>query len=528
MGLAAGMIAGVLLGTWTASLVMIGFIQLWFFVQVVRDPQKFPGLPLFAATFHLSALAALLPAVLMSPWRVSDPWMLVNLSWFHPLWLLIGLGYFAPLHFLRSASREKIWARWFPVAGLALGAVSFFIDLGPASGLREAFEWSAKSNVFMADIAESQSLWGEGSAAFGGWPLWLGWGFLLLPWLIWRAKNQTSMPILLLWGIVLVGHCGQAISQLRFSDLAALPIAMFFGLGISWMLSRHRALSAAMLAVGVSAILQGGTLGRSVDRIDHMEEDLRSHEAVRQNGYRAALDWLQKHGAGGTTLAHWDQGHALEHVAQVPTIATNFGIYLGAEGFKNTATFFTTAQWDQAKEILQKHKVRWVFAHTMIPAAWSQLGQASGVSSRFLDSIGSSLFQVGRLDPSGFLRLSYLSPFPDPGPDPRLLGPAGVVPAAWIWEVVPGATLVVAGDDGEEVTFQCRVDVGSEGWAFLFEKKARVEEDGYARLLVPYDTESKAGVQASGAKILYGDRVRSVSIPKAAVESGDVILVGGG
>ena len=154
----AGIIAGVLLGTWTASLVMIGFIQMWFFVQVVRDPQKFPGLPLFAATFHLSALAALLPAVLMSPWRVSDPWMLVNLSWFHPLWLLIGLGYFAPLHFLRSASREKIWARWFPVAGLALGAVSFFIDLGPASGLREAFEWSAKSNVFMADIAESQSL----------------------------------------------------------------------------------------------------------------------------------------------------------------------------------------------------------------------------------------------------------------------------------------------------------------------------------------------------------------------------------
>ncbi|MCH2111408.1 MAG: hypothetical protein MK213_01005, partial [Planctomycetes bacterium] len=62
----------------------------------------------------------------------------------------------------------------------------------------------------------------------------------------------------------------------------------------------------------------------------------------------------------------------------------------------------------------------------------------------------------------------------------------------------------------------------------LFEKKARVEEDGYARLLVPYDTESRAEVQASGAKILYGDRVRSVSIPKAAVESGDVISVGGG
>ncbi|MGB0685517.1 MAG: hypothetical protein ACPGQD_04955, partial [Planctomycetota bacterium] len=96
-GAFAGTVAGVLLGSWVGAVLYVLPLQLalaWW-LHRMRDERR-PGLLLFGFLFHALALAALLPAVLQSPWKVEQPWMVVNLSWFHVAWLGLGGLVFLP------------------------------------------------------------------------------------------------------------------------------------------------------------------------------------------------------------------------------------------------------------------------------------------------------------------------------------------------------------------------------------------------------------------------------------------------
>ncbi|MEM8713556.1 MAG: hypothetical protein AAGG01_21645, partial [Planctomycetota bacterium] len=102
-GAIAGLIAGALITTWTASILWVALIQLALVVRLLvpfraADGRRFSAraLPIFATSFHKAALLCVVPAVIESPFSDLTPWSLVDLSWFHLVWLSVGWLIFAP------------------------------------------------------------------------------------------------------------------------------------------------------------------------------------------------------------------------------------------------------------------------------------------------------------------------------------------------------------------------------------------------------------------------------------------------
>ena len=52
--------------------------------------------------------------------------------------------------------------------------------------------------------------------------------------------------------------------------------------------------------------------------------------------------WLRDHTEPGdwSVMANWNRGHDIEWAAQRPSVATNFGRYVGKAGFRAPARFF--------------------------------------------------------------------------------------------------------------------------------------------------------------------------------------------
>ena len=53
-----------------------------------------------------------------------------------------------------------------------------------------------------------------------------------------------------------------------------------------------------------------------------------------------------------SVLAAWDFGHTIEWVAKRPSIATNFGSYIGRDSFVDPAKFFMANSHQDAEDIL--------------------------------------------------------------------------------------------------------------------------------------------------------------------------------
>ncbi|MDP6940822.1 MAG: hypothetical protein QGH51_02240 [Planctomycetota bacterium] len=525
-GLAAGILAGVLIGTWTAALIQVGVIQLVLLGLAWRDRKKpMPGLGIFGASFHMAALVALMPAVSLSPWKEAHPWLVVNLSWFHPTWLLVGTIFFLPFVFLKeSSAARKSWPKFATFGGVALLAVTALLDWGPASGLREGLEWAARGNTFMADIAESQPLLGSDEFQTGGLFGWLGFGVLWLP-LAWaHSRERTSLlPWLVAAPIFLV----QAMLQRRFADVASVPLAILVGV---WVASRLKDPSWKRLVpvCGFALLLNYSTLLNSVARFVHQEEELTSIEAVRQNGYRSLHEWLAGNAPKDSgVLAHWDQGHAIESVARLGSVATNFGIYVGEDSFRAPAAFFTSQDWGAAREILDDHDANFVLVHSMIPSAWGQLQAAAGGRRvGWSSSLVASLSHSGGPPPSPYLRLVFVSPYPESRPDPRWSPQNEISPSGYIWERVSGAQLVVAAEPGTPVTAQMRISYKSSGYAFEWSSSALADKNGLARVRVPYSTEASMGdASSSNAVLRIGEKSQTLQVLEEQVRSGSLIQI---
>jgi hypothetical protein len=74
-----------------------------------------------------------------------------------------------------------------------------------------------------------------------------------------------------------------------------------------------------------------------------------------QLGERLVYRWVGGHARSGedpagneAVLAHWDRGHVIEWVADRPTVATNFGSYLGVESYRDPPRFFLSEDVSEA------------------------------------------------------------------------------------------------------------------------------------------------------------------------------------
>lgn len=567
-GLLAGCVAGLMLGSWVAALVYVVVVDALLGGLLVARSRAEPGprwdgLPMLGLSFHASALVVLAPAVLASPWKTSDPWISVNLSWFHLTYLALGLLVFAPLVAApRRFAPGTPGARRHPLAcALALAAVTVLglaAGIGPASGLREAFAWASRENEFMDVVRESRPLFGDGQGAklfiealgLLGFLAPLAWLHALRASL--RAEPRSRRLALLPWVAAFPVLFVQALGQVRFSNALAGPLAILLGLSAAALVARRmpRAIvwvPAALLLVG--AAHYPAWLPKSALRVGYDAPSTFWGPPVQDYvlGERMLHEWLrQRPATGRPVLAHWDDGHAIEWVADRPSVATNFGSYVGQQSYADPPRFFLAGDEAQGLAVLDRRDAQyvvvtrdvWLNMHTMVRAIGAQPadyfadseGAANGYTERALRTLVAQLVPqvVSRTESSetasthafGGLRLVYVSPsFDLRRPDPRSGTP---LRAGWIWERVRGAVVEARGRPGDALELALPIDFPGSSFTLAASARALADESGVARLRVPYATTAPNGDgSARGAwRYRFAGRSGELSVPAEAVLGG--------
>jgi hypothetical protein len=560
-GVALGLVAGLLLGSWVGGLAYIALVELGLGLALLahaRRPRA--GLPALGLALHLAWAAAVAPAVFTSPWKHEQPWMMVNLSWLHLAHPLLGALVFAPL--VARPHDDALRARWPAIVGVLLAflcAALGFGDFALARGVREGFAWASRSNTFMAFISESQPLaWGQiGSLARTVQHLSLG--VVLAPlaaaWLGWRAWRDSRLDLALL-ALALPPLTLQALVQQRFGDalapLLAVALAVSLAIGASKLLRERTALAAA-LGVLLGLALQAPTLARIPERLAHPwhgADPLRADLRARRELYRWIAAQPEKN-AGEAVLASWDHGHALEWAAERASVGTNFGSYVGEDSYLDPWRFFLDEDPRSAEARLTERRARYVLitgdfskdlevmlrllrpderrSYLLIPKegpVW--------VSQRFFPTLAARLMMNGRVGDMerrtlvgsslDFLRLVHVSPSALQAPLP-VRHTNGPVPVGWIWEHVPGAQLAASGAPGEVLTVELDVEYAAARQRLTWIGEGEVGPDGEARVRVPYCTEAPNGdgVARGPARWRVGARSGSAAISARAVEAGERI-----
>ncbi|MFT7487016.1 MAG: asparagine N-glycosylation enzyme membrane subunit Stt3 [Candidatus Paceibacteria bacterium] len=553
-GILLGAMTGFGIGSWVAFLVLAVLVDLVFAVLLVLQTQRpRAGLAAFGLAFHLAALFTLLPAVLASPWKEEFPWMVVNLSWFHLTYLGLGALVFLPLMALRTHSRVHRFYPWIVAGALALFLLATsFLEHGPIAGLREGFAWVSRQNSFMSGIEESRPLFGEGAIP-GGVLTYIGaFGYLLpFAWLaalgaLWKEHRFELLP----WVVVLPPLALQAAGQVRFADVMILPGAVLVAWLVTclfrkrqWNIPTVLLAPLVLLLVGVS---QASTCMRLMDAYGNAQSDSRRKQASRE-----LCDWLSNQGTNqenDAVLANWKWGHEIEWAARRPSVATNFGSYVGEVGFLSPARFFLSADAGEAEAVLEERGASIVMLSVDLSdglPGWIQAGpsewdgkfyrlDAQGLGqllAPWFESIGGQLLNGGFARPQrgaerrnsiDFLRLLHVSPTTlRKSPISNWKGPS---PYGWIWERVPGAQVVLKGRTGDLASVQIEVEYTAgprrQAQTVRFLNQVVLDGEGRASLRVPYNTTSNGDGKVLRAEWRVGVSSGPLVIEEREVQGG--------
>jgi asparagine N-glycosylation enzyme membrane subunit Stt3 len=524
-GAALGALHGLAIGSWTPALIQLAIADVALGLAIVlhtRSGER-AALPHFGVALHLAALAVLAPAIASSPWRASDPWQIVNLSWFHAAYLGLAAAVFAPLFVLRAPSpTRKHYAALVTGVFLALFSLLLLFDLGPTAALREAFSWARAENTFMAQVAESAPLVGAG--AWSKLFLYVGYGALAaplaavaLPWIAWRQRELEWAP----WCVALVVFGVMAAAQMRFAELVVAPLALGLAAAVKhvtarWSKTRLVAWSAPPLALAAAFALHwtgvASTLKRAI-------EDPPFTDSLAKRSARRMADWLRANSApGSAVMALWSNGHLLQWAAERPVVASNYGLYVGEQAFRDSFRFFAANDAAAAEALLERRDVRYVLVTSEFERHWgavASVAEAPNSSEHFAQSMGARLLGWG--PPLDFLRLVHVSPLPDPKRAPP--GAAPPMPSGFVYERVRGAWLEARGAPGASLELAADLQVGAGRMRYTV--SARADERGVARLRTPYSSEVVGDVRPSGPfQVRFAGRTQSVHVGEEAVRSG--------
>lgn len=570
-GVLLGALVGLLLGSWVASLLYVLELQLalgWMLWRRSKEP--LPALATLGLSLHVTALVVLLPAVLSSPWRAEFPWMVVNLSWFHIAELALGALVFVPLV---VAAREQgplatgtRLARVYPalvaMALLLLAGVSWALDLAPARGIAEGFEWVSRADAFMDTVQESYPLVGA-RAEDGVLFLALGYSVLLVPlalaWMASRAFRHGEHE-LVPWVVATSALLPQALQQRRFADALAVPMAVALGWATGKLAERIRRPAlrrlAPVLALALALLGQLPSVRSTLRRLSVGREPVVGSAQDVVLGERKALEWIRTQSRGDdawSVLAHWDRGHGIEFVANAPSVATNFGSYIGLDSYRDPARFFLAQSSAAARELLERRRVRYILAPSglmsLVPSmcriaapelrdAFLAPGPQGALrtTERWFGTLGARLlFQGTAVSPGGmplgdqpgplpFLRLVHVSAERDPRfPDPITGLP---LPGAFVWEFVPAARLEVRGTPGESFDLELDVHFSRSSYRLPWRSRVQVGADGIARTLVPYSTSEPNGDgEAKNVRWRIGARTGTLAVSELDVREARLVTL---
>ncbi|MBC8405045.1 MAG: hypothetical protein H8E15_07450 [Planctomycetes bacterium] len=550
---AAGAMAGLMIGAWVGSLMYIICLQLVLAALMFRHArQPLPGLPQFGLVFHLTAAVVLIPATLASPWLDANPWMVVNLSWFHPAFLILGAAVFAPL--LKN-ERGKHYPIYVGGTLAALGALLLLIPNSIGDGIREGFAWLSTTEQFMTNVAESRPLLGSG-AEDGVLVQYLGYTIYALPlaWLVaaisaWRHRQKPVALSLLPWLIIVPILAVQALSQRRFADALAMPLAVLLAYTIVDVLTpllrripnKFMHSFALLLPIAAATALQWPTIS-SVRKISTGPQPGPKWIA-RMSAPQAMYEWLRQQPDSEGVLSNWGQGHAITWAAQKPSVACNFGSYVGVESFQAPSRFFLAESRADAENLLIQRQVRWVIVPWQLPgmlqhqvAALSELplehyraGQK--FTSAWYRTMGARMMFDGAdpfnasADAIDFLRLMHVSP--NKMQQSNLGGISRRVPAGWIWQRVAGAVVEAKGEVGEVLELSLEIKYPGRGQPLFWSVTGTVDETGKVQLRVPYATETANGDGIASADLMWkiGNENGRLKISEVAVKMGTKLSI---
>lgn len=524
---AAGACLGVALVSWVASLVTLGLLQAaWALLFALRGELPRRAYVAAVVAFHGALAAWVVPEVLASPWPAGE---VVALSSFHVLELalvgawLASLPYWIPSRLGRARRAARVGASALvPLAWMALGFAG--------EGVRAGLAWAAGATPFMGWIRESQPLVGGPIGGLDVAAKWLGYGLFALPLAAWPRRRPVPAahgP----WLVVLPVLLGMAFLQRRFAEGASAPLAVALGVAYGSRLApvlrrfgRPVPWAAALLAALAS---NPGVAARAWERARLGAWFVETEASARHRALRGLVAGLADPEAPHprAVLAEWDLGHLIEWVAERPTVADNFGDYLGRDGFLDPWRVLFATDDARAEELLARRRV----GHVLVTADWARNAEAARHALAG-ERAGGGPPLVQRLLPRGHPDRPPQAP--DPGflrrvASARARHAAGDLgPVGWVFEVVPGARIEARGEPGDvlEVRVELRV-AGGESATFLAEGAA--DATGWARVRVPYATDAPAGeVEARGpARWRMGPTHGEVAVPERAVLGGEAVTL---
>ncbi len=322
---------------------------------------------------------------------------------------------------------------------------------------------------------------------------------------------------------------------------------------MAWRLGPERLRGAGAVggALALAALLQLPAVGEVVRYLDARARGPEPTELQRRLGsVRRACEWLRERGhepGRATVLAGWGEGHAIEWAAARPTVATNFGGYLGEASYAFPPRAFLCEEPLQLEALLAERQVGHLLITSRLTEGLPDLARRAGADperylllrdGRWRGGLRPPFFRtaLGRLlvagseftgelpdfarRAPGFLRLVHVSPELDPAPH---LGEAvGRMPRAWVWERVEGARLVLRGAPGAPFALGIELAYPGTEQRLRFEREGVLGPDGTHLLRVPYATNGPNGDgrPLPGAEVRIGDARRPLVVPEAAVREG--------
>lgn len=501
---------------WPSSALTIALVAAAAAVRwLIADP---PSRPVAAAALARAFLAAgllALPLAALSPFGAGLAAVAHAPSYLQPALLVLAAASFAAL------SRGRTLAR-----GLALAPLPILLALLLWPSLRHALLGGGDfvaGKSYVAVIAESAPVWQSSPAQAMAI---LSWLLLAAPWLAWRACLPTQDRALTAdrrtMAVCLAAGAALAVLQTRFATLAALPLAVLWGVALAELAGqspRRRSLALALVAL---ATVAGAA-----------ELNLRPLPLAKRVPTWQAIDWLRRHAPlepppprqAFTVLASWSLGHDLRAVGGLANVCSPLIAPEQTRGLDACLRLHLDDGTGDTAGLLDHHAVRYWLT---TPIAWSALrayAQALGENPDAVAKIGPdgrpAPSQRGACSNAIALHEGLGSASPDgacahrPGWRLAYAAPNG---RAKVFERVAGA-LVRGRNCTGAVAISAQLIVNGEG--FVWQARTDADANGNWQARIPwsagYATES---VRVLGLQAACGGRSGELPVSESAVQAG--------
>jgi len=436
-----------------------------------------------------------------------------------------------------SCTRPRRLASATALAGLGVVAAFAFIP-ELTRVLSGSASWFTGDVDFLVGITELAPLTQSGFSGLR-WgpfiylsPLILGFPVACL-WLCMR-RPRPEVWLLTSWAIVFLTL---TLNQLRFVNTFVVAFAIVMGAGIAPLLEAGVAgtagprfvrgqRAAILLVIAASLMIAAGPYyaRRLLDDGVAVASPIRAGRIEVARFLRAvAPDPFEVGGEGellGGVLGSWDAGHAYRYYSGWPVHQDGFGPYVSPANLRRAADYFSAQDEGVSIALLSEMRTRFVIVDRQ--GAGRPPTSPTSMTARLVESRGSSAELSDR-------RTGRRVEIPALTRHRLRYGASNGIGGVWLYEVVPGATLVGTSEPG--ATIAVSIELGTPwGGTQVWRSHGRADGDGTFRMRVPYATRGgpETGIAPRGAyRVRAPEGSFEVHVDEAEIQAGRPVAVVG-